>query len=285
MTAMARIMRNPIGWAALLILLVLACASVFTVVPETKQALIVRMGIPRAVVNLYRADQALGETGAGLIARVPLLDQVVYIDRRMQTVELENTPLLSADGQRLAANAFARYRIVDPTRLYVQTHGDPHRIGDALKTALATALRSQLGSLPARVLLAPEGTPQMQAVAASLDRVARGYGARVSEVRLDRVDLPEGAPFDAVIARMRGAGDQNVAAIRDAGARQAAAIRADGDAQASKAYADAFGQDPQFYDFYRAMQSYQKTLADGSTQFVLSPDSEYLRQFRSGGKQ
>ncbi|WBO24535.1 SPFH domain-containing protein [Sphingomonas abietis] len=282
---MTRILRNPIGWAALLMLFVLACASVFTVVPETKQALIVRMGIPRAVVNLYRADQAFGETGAGLIARVPLLDQVVYIDRRAQTVELENAPLLAADGQRLTADAFARYRIVDPTRLFEQTHGDPHRIGDTLKTALAAALRTELGRLPARSLLAPEGTPQMRAVAAALDRVAQGYGARVSEVRLDRVDLPDGAPFDAVIARMRGAGDQNVAAIRDAGARQAAAIRADGDARAAKAYADAFGQDPQFYDFYRAMQSYQKTLADGSTQFVLSPDSEYLRQFRSGGKQ
>ena len=183
------------------------------------------------------------------------------------------------------ADAFARYRVVDPTQLYLKTQGEPRRIGDALKAALATALRTQLGTLPAAALLAPEGTPQMQAVAAALDRVARGYGVRVAEVRLDRVDLPDGAPLDAAIARMRGTQDQNVAAIRDAGTRQAAAIRADGDVAASKVYADAFGQDPEFYDFYRAMQSYQKTLGDGSTQFVLSPSSEYFRQFRSGGKQ
>jgi membrane protease subunit HflC len=285
MTAVSRFVRNPLGWAGLLLLIALACASVFTVVPETQQALIVRMGIPKAVVNLYRADQAFGETGAGLIARVPLLDQVVYVDKRVQTIDLENQPLLSADGRRMEADAFARYRVVDPTQLYLKTQGEPRRIGDALKAALATALRTQLGTLPAAALLAPEGTPQMQAVAAALDRVARGYGVRVAEVRLDRVDLPDGAPLDAAIARMRGTQDQNVAAIRDAGTRQAAAIRADGDVAASKVYADAFGQDPEFYDFYRAMQSYQKTLGDGSTQFVLSPSSEYFRQFRSGGKQ
>jgi membrane protease subunit HflC len=283
--AMSRIVRNPIGWAVLLILLVLAFASIFAVVPETQQAVVVRMGIPRAVVNLYRADQAFGETGAGLIARVPLLDQIVYIDRRAQTVEVENQPLLSADGQRVEADAFARYRVVDPARLYLQTHGDPRRIGDALKPVLADALRTNLGRLPASALLAPEHAPQMRAVSEALDRAARDFGARVSEVRLDRVDLPDGAPLDNAIGRMRAAREQDVASIRDDGDRQAAAIRADGNAQAAKAVADAFGQDPEFYEFYRAMLSYQITLANGSTRMVLSPNSEYFRQFRSGGKQ
>ena len=282
---MSRIVRNPIGWAVLLILLVLAFASIFAVVPETQQAVVVRMGIPRAVVNLYRGDQAFGETGAGLIARVPLLDQIVYIDRRAQTVEVENQPLLSADGQRVEADAFARYRVVDPARLYLQTHGDPRRIGDALKPVLADALRTSLGHLPASALLAPEHAPEMQAVAEALDRAARDFGVRVSEVRLDRVDLPDGAPLDNAIGRMRAAREQDVAAIRDDGDRQAAAIRADGNAQAAKAVADAFGQDPEFYEFYRAMLSYQITLANGSTRMVLSPNSEYFRQFRSGGKQ
>lgn len=285
MIAVSRVVRNPIGWAVLLILLVLAFASVFAVVPETQQAVVVRMGIPRAVVNLYRADQAFGETGAGLIARVPLLDQIVYVDRRAQTVEVENQPLTSADGQRVEADAFARYRVVDPARLYLQTHGDPRRLGETLKPVLANALRTNLGRLPASALLAPEHKPEMQAVADALDRAARGYGARVSEVRVDRVDLPDGAPLDNAIARMRATREQDVASIRDEGDRQATAIRADGNAQAAKAVADAFGQDPEFYEFYRAMLSYQITLANGSTRMVLSPNSEYFRQFRSGGKQ
>ncbi len=285
MIAMSRIVRNPIGWAVLLVLLVLAFASIFAVVPETQQAVVVRMGIPRAVVNLYRADQAFGETGAGLIARVPLLDQIVYIDRRVQTVEVKNQPLQSADGQRIDADAFARYRVVDPSRLYLQTHGDPRRVDDALKPVLADALRTNLGRLPASALLAPDHAPQMRAVAGALDRAARDFGVRVSEVRLDRVDLPDGAPLDNAIGRMRAAREQDVAAIRDDGERQATAIRADGNAQAAKAVADAFGQDPEFYEFYRAMLSYQITLANGSTRMVLSPNSEYFRQFRSGGKQ
>lgn len=281
---MARLLRSPIGWAILLILAVLAIASIFTTVPETQQAVIVRMGVPRAVVNLYRPDERFGHTGAGLVARVPLVDQVFYVDKRVQTLDLEGQPVLSIDGQPISVDAYARYRVVDPARFYTATRGDPRAFSDALKPALGTALRTALGTLPAATLLVPERVPAMRAVRDALDDAARRYGVRVSEVRLDRASLSDGAALDQAIGRMRAAREQQAGAIRDDGYAQATQIRTDGDAQASKIYADAFGQDPDFYDFYRAMQSYKVTLADGSTQMVLSPNSEYFRQFRSGGK-
>ena len=280
----ARLLRSPIGWAILLILLVFAAASVFTTVGETQQAVIVRMGVPRAVVNLYRPDQAFGDTGAGLVARVPLIDQVFYVDKRVQTLDLEGQPILSADGRPIAADAYARYRVVDPVRFYTATHGDPRMFADTLKPVLGTALRIELGKLPVATLLAPERVPAMRAVQGRLDEAAQRFGVRVSEVRLDRTVLPDGAALDDTIGRMRTEREQQASAIRDDGYARAMRIRADGDAQASKLYADAFGQDPEFYDFYRAMQSYKITLADGSTQMVLSPNSEYFRQFRTGGK-
>jgi len=280
----ARLLRNPIGWAILLILVVLAAASVFTTVGETQQAVIVRMGVPRAVVNLYRPDGRLGGTGAGLVARLPLIDQVFYVDKRVQTLELEGQPIASSDGRSIAADAYARYRVVDPALFYTATHGDARVFADTLKPVLGTALRSQLGKLPATALLAPEHAPEMRAARDGLDAAARRFGARVSEVRLDRVALPDGSAFDDAIGRMRTAREQQADAIRLDGATQVARIRREGEAEASKIYADSFGQDPEFYDFYRAMVSYQKRLGDGSTQLVLSTNSEYFRQFRSGGK-
>ena len=280
-----RLLRSPIGWAILLILVVLAVASVFTTVGETQQAVIVRMGVPRAVVNLYRPDERFGDTGAGLVARIPLIDQVFFVDKRVQTLELAGQAIRSADARPIATDAYARYRVVDPVLFYNATHGDPRVFSNTLTPVLGAALRAELGKLPSAALLLPEKAPEMQAVRDRLDDAARRFGARVNEVRLDRVGLPDGAALDDAIGRMRTAREQQADTIRIDGDAQVARVRRDGEAEASKIYADSFGQDPEFFDFYRAMISYQRTLADGSTQMVLSPNSEYLRQFRSGGKQ
>jgi modulator of FtsH protease HflC len=279
-----RLFRSPIGWAILLILLVLAAASVFTTVGETQQAVIVREGVPRAVVNLYRPDERFGDSGAGLIARIPLIDQVFFVDKRVQTLELEGQAIQSADARPMATDAYARYRVVDPALFYTATHGDARVFADTLRPVLGTALRTELGKMPAAALLLPDRAPAMHDVRDRLDEAARRFGVRVNEVRLDRVGLPEGAALDDAIGRMRTAREQQADGIRVDGEAQAARVRRDGEAEASKIYADSFGQDPEFFDFYRAMISYQRTLADGSTQMVLSPNSEYLRQFRSGGK-
>jgi modulator of FtsH protease HflC len=281
----ARMMRGPIGWALLLIVVVLACASVFAVVPETQQAVVVRLGAPRAVVNLYRAGEGLGQTGAGLIARVPLLDQIVFVDKRVQTLDAPNMALASADGQRFTADAYAQYRVVDPARFYLAAGGENGRLADVLKPAIGRALRDTLGKLPAARLLAPDQAPELRDAVARVDGEARRFGVQVTAIRLDRIALPEGDPLDSALGRMRADRGQQAARIRADGDRDVKAIRTDADARASQIYADAFGQDPEFYDFYRAMQSYRGTMGDGSARIVLSPDSQYLHQFRTGGKQ
>jgi membrane protease subunit HflC len=121
----------------------------------------------------------------------------------------------------------------------------------------------------------------MQNIRKLLDTQAREYGAQVIDVRIKRADLPDGTPLQSAFDRMKTARQQEAATIRAQGQKNAQIIRATADAQASKIYADAFNKDPQFYDFYRAMQSYDTTFSgEGSSQVILSPDNEYLRQFR-----
>lgn len=277
--------RNPIPWALGAIALVILLSSIFAVVPETKQALIVRLGKPYKVVNAYRPDQAFGQTGAGLVARIPFVDNVVWIDKRVLDFDMQRQPVLSTDQLRLEVDAFARYRIVNPLRMYVSA-GSEERVGEALRPILGSALRNELGRRPFADLLSPERGKVMDNIQAGLSRVAQQYGAEIVDVRIKRADLPDGTPLESAFQRMRTARQQEALTIRAQGGQTAQVIRADADAAASKVYADSFGKDPDFYEFYRAMQSYRRTFgvdgqdAPGDATVVLSPDNEYLRQFR-----
>lgn len=278
-------MRNPITWALAAIALVIIFSSVFAVVPETKQALIVRLGKPYKVVNGYRPGEAFGQTGAGLVARIPFVDNVVWIDKRVLDFDMQRQPVLSTDQLRLEVDAFARYRIVNPLRMYVSA-GSEERVGEALRPILGSALRNELGRRPFADLLSPERGKVMDNIQTGLSRVARQYGAEIVDVRIKRADLPDGTPLESAFQRMRTARQQEALTIRAQGGQTAQVIRADADAAASKVYADSFGKDPDFYEFYRAMQSYRRTFgvdgqdAPGDATVVLSPDNEYLRQFR-----
>ncbi len=155
----------------------------------------------------------------------------------------------------------------------------------ALVPNLGSELRNELGKRPFSSLLSPEREGVMDNVRRGLDRVAKQYGAQIIDVRIKKADLPTGTPLDSAYERMRTAREQEARSIRAEGAKSAQIIRAQADADASKIYADSFGKDPQFYDFYRAMQSYQTTfLGDGVTKpnpttVILSPQSDYLKQF------
>ncbi|WP_298686467.1 protease modulator HflC [uncultured Sphingomonas sp.] len=284
-----RILKSPIGWAILFVLFVMACASVFAVVPETKQALVVRMGKPDRVNNAYRPGERFGDTGAGLVARIPGVEEVFLIDKRVQNLDMASQPVLSTDQLRLQVDAFARYRIVNPLQMYLTARGDEQRVGEALKPILGSALRNELGRRSFAALLTPERDVAMANIKTALDRVAHQYGAEIVDVRIKRAELPDGTPLDSAYERMKTARQQQAMTIRAEGMKKATIIRAQADADASRTYADAFNQDPQFFDFYRAMQSYRATFGadsptDGSTTMVLSPDSDYFRQFRGGGK-
>nr|WP_221414794.1 protease modulator HflC [Sphingobium lignivorans] len=256
--------------------------STFAIVPETRQAVVLRFGEPVRIYNSYKPNETFGHTGAGLKVRAPFIDQIVWIDKRVQSVAMERQQVLSTDQLRLQVDAFARYRIVDPRRMYISA-GSEERVVDALRPILGSALRNELGKRRFDMLLSPERSEVMQNINRSLNRVAAQYGAEIIDVRIMRADLPDGTPLQSAFQRMRTAREQEALTIRAEGARRAQIIRAEADAAAAKVYAASFGKDPQFYDFYRAMQSYRTTFAQdsqGETSAILGADNDYLRQFR-----
>jgi membrane protease subunit HflC len=287
---MTGLLRNPIALGIGTILLLILAVSTFSIVPETKQAVIVRFGQPERILNRYEPNEPYG-TGAGIAMRVPFLEQIVWIDKPIQSIAMENQQVLSADQRRLEVDAYARYRIVDPLRMYVSA-GTEENVSNQLRQILSSALRNELGRQPFSSLLSPERGQMMGHIQAALNGVASQYGAAIVDVRIKHADLPAGTPLDSAYERMRTARTQEARSIEAQGYRQAQIIKADADAEAVATYARAFNQDPDFYDFYRAMQSYRTSfIADtptgqpprGQTSIILSPNNEYLRQFRGGG--
>jgi modulator of FtsH protease HflC len=263
------------------VIALLAAASCLKVVDESTQAVIVRLGQPDRVVNRFKPDADFGQTGAGVIWRIPFMEQVVEVDKRILDLDMERQQVLSADQRRLEVDAFARFRIIDPVRM-VQTAGTTERVAQQLQPIMNSALRQELGKRTFASLLTADRGRAMEQIRQGLDREAREYGAQVLDVRIKRADLPEGSPLESAFTRMATARQQEAATIRAQGQKQAQIIRATAEATAAKTYADAFNKDPAFYDFYRAMQSYDTTFAQkgSSTSIVLSPDNEYLKQFK-----
>jgi membrane protease subunit HflC len=161
------------------------------------------------------------------------------------------------------------------------------KVSDALQPILGSAIRNELGKRPFAALLSPERGQMMANIRTALNVAAAQYGAQVIDVRIKRADLPEGATLQSAFERMRTARQQEAGSIRAQGYKQAQIIRAGADAEASSTYAEAFNKDPDFYDFYRAMQSYETTFVanaggqDGTrSSVILSPDNDYLREFK-----
>jgi modulator of FtsH protease HflC len=277
--------RNPVVLAVLAVALLVLIASTFAVVPETRQAVIVRFGKPIQIVNRYEPGERFGDSGAGLIARLPFVDQIVWLDKRVMDIEMDGQQVLSTDQLRLNVDAYARFRIVDPLRTYI-TARDEAQVADRLRPILGSALRNELGKVPFARLLSPERGQIMDNIQAGLNRVARQYGAEIVDVRIKRADLPEGTPLESSFERMRSAREQEALTIDAQGRKQAQIIRAQADADAAKTYAASFGKDPDFYEFYRAMQSYEQTFLNGTagTNVVLSPSNDFLREFTGRGR-
>ena len=265
--------------AVLALLVILMMSAV--IVPETQQAVVIRAGAPERVANNFDPDQPYGRTGAGIIFRIPIYERVQMVDKRILDLDMEGETVLSNDQQRLEVNAYARMRIYDPV-LFVEAAGTEAQLRNQLEPILTSVLRQELGRRTFASLLTPERGNAMSNIRTALDRQARQYGARVLDVRIKRADLPQGTPLQAAFTRMQSDRQEEAATIRAGGQRDAQIIRAEADAEAAQIYADAFNKDPEFYDFYRAMQSYRTTFmnGDGDSSIILSPDNEYLRQFR-----
>ena len=260
---------------------VIAALSTVIIVPESKQAVVVRTGEPVRVINQFRPDVPFGQTGAGVSFRVPILERVQMVDRRILDLDMERQQVLSNDQQRLQVDAYARYRIIDPV-LMVQRAGTEAQLNSQLAALFTPVLRQELGRRPFAALINAERGSAMVNIRRALDLQAREYGAQVLDVRIKRADLPEGAPLDAAFTRMETDRQEVAATIRAGGNRDAQIVQAEAQAQAARIYADAYGKDPQFYDFYRAMESYRRTFENGTgeTSIILGDDNDYLRQFR-----
>ena len=272
--------RRPLVSGIIGLFLLATLFASLPIVPETQQAVIVRFGKPSRI---------LGGTQAGINFRIPFAENIVWIDKRILSVDMDRQQVLSTDQRRLEVDAFARFRVVDPLRMYISTRTED-RLRDALRPILGSELRNELGKREFAALLSPERQGVMENVRRGLDRIARQYGARIIDVRIKKADLPDGTPLQSAFERMRTAREQEARSIRAEGAKRAQIIRAEADAQAARTYAASFGKDPQFYEFYRAMQSYQTTfLGDGgekpaATSIILSPQNDYLKEFTGRGR-
>ena len=276
--------RHPIMSIVLVLTVLFLAFSTLAIVPETRQGIVVRFGKPVRIYNPYREDQQFGSQGAGIAWRIPFAEDFVWLDKRVRSVDMERQQVLSTDQLRLEVDAFARYRIVDPLRMYIAARTE-ERVESALRPILGSQLRNELGKREFASLLSPEREGVMENIRRGVDAVASQYGVDIIDVRIKKADLPDGTPLESAYARMVTARQQEARSIRAEGAKRAQIIRADADAAAAQTYAASFGKDPDFYEFYRAMQSYQTTfLGDGEqkvapTTVILSPENDYLKEF------
>lgn len=264
-----------------LIALLIAVLSTIVVVPETHQGVKIRAGEPVYTINRYNPEEPYGQTGAGIWYRIPVYERIQMVDRRVLDLDMEREQVLAIDQQRLEVDAYARFRVIDPV-LMVESTGDESRLRRQLEPILRSVLRQELGRRTFADLLSDARTTAMSNITAQLDLSARQYGAQVLDVRIKRADLPDGTPLQAAFNRMESDRLEEAETIRAGGRRDARIIRAQAEATAARIYADAYNKDPEFYDFYRAMQSYRSAFetGDGESAIIMSPDNEYLRQFR-----
>lgn len=282
---MMEFVRNrPIVTSVVGLFLLVALLGSFPIVPETKQAVVVRFGKPVRILNRFEPGKPIGSPGAGISWRIPFAEQVVWIDKRVLDVDMQRQQVLSTDQRRLEVDAFARYRIVDPLLMYIRARNE-QQLAEQLRPILGSEVRNELGKVEFASLLTPERQGVMQSVRTSLNQIARQYGVEIIDVRIKKTDLPDGTPLQSAFDRMRTARLQEARSIRAQGAKQAQIIRAEADAEAARTYAASFGKDPQFYDFYRAMQSYLTSFVGDAqdrpapTTVVLSPQNDYLKEF------
>ena len=280
-----RLIRNPFGIAFVALGALILLSATISFVSETRQGVIVQFGQPVRIINAYKAGVPFGSTGAGIMVRLPFVEQVQWLDKRVQSIDMDEQEVLSTDQLRLQVDGYARYRIVDPLKMY-KTARTEERLTEALRPLLGSSLRNELGKQTFAALLSPERGAVMNNIKTGLNRAANQYGAEIIDVRIMRADLPKGTPLESAFDRMRSARKQEADTKRAEAWKNAQIIRANADAEASKTYAASFGKDPSFYDFYRAMQSYKRTFGtdgskpEGSTNIILSPGNDYLREFR-----
>ncbi len=285
---MRRLGPLAVGVIALVVLFILSSA-VFTV-QQGEQAVVVQFGFPMRDIS-----------EPGLRFKVPLIQSVIYFDKRVLDYDAESQEVPTLDQKQLVVDAFARYRIINPL-LFFQTVGNERGVEARLGSIMNSALRSVLGDVPLSTVLTPERAGLMRKTTDIANNEAKGFGIVVLDVRIKRVDLPE-ENMQAIIRRMQTQRGQEARKIRAEGDKEARRIHADadkqervilaearnkaevtrgeGDAEAQRLYNDTFGKDPQFFDFWRTTMAMLRALPKETTTYVGSPDGDFFRYFYS----
>ena len=270
---------------------VLAYLSFFTV-KEINQAIVLQFGNPKRVLN-----------EPGLKVKIPFIQNVVFLDRRILSLDPQPEEVIASDQKRLIVDAYSRFKIVNPLKFYISV-GNEMVARSRLATIINSRLRSVLGKHSLATLLSEERSKQMAIIQEGVNIEAEKFGITIIDIRIKRADLPQ-ANSEAIYKRMqterereakqfraRGAemavtitstADKEVTVILANANKQSEIMKGEGDGIRNKIFADAFGQDPEFFSFYRAMQAYETALIGGETSLILSPDSDFFKFFGSTG--
>jgi membrane protease subunit HflC len=276
--------------AAIVLLFSMSC---FYEVRQTEQALLLQFDAPREII-----------TEPGLHAKIPWVQQVEYIDKRLLNLDAPAEEVIAQDKKRMVVDAFARWRIVDPLRFY-QTLTNTDIAQTRLAPILSSDVRQVLGSHDFGVLLSGERAQLMRDIRDNMNREAGSFGIQIVDVRIRHADLPpqnsaaiysrmqqerkrEAFQFRAegseISQRIKARADREVIVLTAEATRESDILRGQGDAQKTAILGEAYGQDPDFFAFYRSMQAYQDALTGSSTTMVMSPNSEFFKYFGSGSK-
>ncbi len=265
--------------------------SVF-VVKETNQAIVLQFGDPKKVI-----------VEPGLQVKIPFIQNVVFLDRRILNLDAPPIEVIASDQKRLIVDAYARFKIVDPLKFYISV-GDERVVRSRLSTIINSRIRSVLGQQRLATLLSEDRIKQMEIIQNGVNAEAQSFGVDIIDVRIKRADLPQ-ANSDAIYKRMqterqreakefraKGAemavtitstADKEVTVLLATAKKQSEIMKGEGDGQRNKIFANAFGKDPEFFSFYRAMIAYEKALIGGETSLILSPDSDFFKFFGKTG--
>tara|TARA_Y100001970_G_scaffold70523_1_gene89770 strand:- start:225 stop:1097 length:873 start_codon:yes stop_codon:yes gene_type:complete len=279
-----------IGKLILPIIFILALTAFFSifVVKEINQAIVLQFGDPKRII-----------LKPGLNFKMPFIQNVVFLDKRILNLDAPPEEVIASDQKRLIVDAFARFQIVDPLKFYISV-GNERVARSRLSTIINSRIRSVLGTQRLQTLLSEDRTKQMSLIQDGVNNEAEKFGIKIVDVRIKRADLPP-ANSEAIYRRMQTEREREAKEFRAKGAEMAVTItstadkevavilaeanknseimKGEGDGTRNKIFAEAFGRDPEFFAFYRAMQAYERALIGGDTSLVLSPDSEFFKFF------
>ena len=285
-------MKVPKFFVPVIVVLGIAVFQSIFIVQEINQAIVLQFGDPKKIV-----------TKSGLNFKLPFIQNVAYLDKRV--LNLDNPPeeVIAADQKRLIVDAIARFKIIDPLKFYISV-GNERVARQRLATIINSRIRGVLGKQDLATLLSKDRAKQMSIIQNDVNTEAKNFGIEIVDVRIKRADLPQ-ANSEAIYARMQTERQREAKEFRAQGAESATRItstadkevtvilanakkkseilKGEGAGQRNKIFADAFGKDPQFFSFYRAMQSYEKALIGGDTSLILSPDSDFFKFFGKSG--